>query len=97
MTNYKQIEDNIENVKQITLCHEIIGMTNNISTPITFGLGLFLHHETGSEYIINLLNSYGVCGNYDEIIKFTTAVAEEKLPKTNIDMFVPSTLSNVNM
>lgn len=60
-------------------------------------LGLHLHHETGSKKIINVLKSYGVCDNYGEIRKLTIAIAEEQLSKTIIDIFVPFTLSNVNI
>lgn len=64
-------------VKTIAICHNIIGLSHNIATPISFGLGIHLHHKFGSWQLIETLHGLGHSIPYDEVRRFMTSVAEE--------------------
>ena len=67
--------------KVLAICHNLISLGCKTGTPITFSLGLRMHHEHGSKNLIDDLNSSGHSISYDEIRKFLAervpAVVEE--------------------
>lgn len=48
-------------------------------TPLQFGLGVLVHHLSGSKFIVQTLNRLGFCSSYDEVIRFglCASVTEE--------------------
>lgn len=64
-----------DNLKIISLCHTIIGLSQHVRTPIALGLGIHVHHNFGSRQLIEILNALGYSVSYDEIRKFLTSVA----------------------
>ena len=64
-------------VKTLAVCHSIIGLSCNIATPISFGLGIQLHHKFGSRHLIETLHALGYSIPYDEVRRFMTSAAEE--------------------
>ena len=44
-------------MRVLGICHNIIALSCGIQTPITFGLGVQLHHDHGSKELIELLSS----------------------------------------
>lgn len=67
-----------DNMLQIlAICQNVIGLSNNIPTPISFGLGIQLHHKFGSRQLIEVLHELGHSIPYDEVRRFLTSVAED--------------------
>ncbi|WAR20764.1 hypothetical protein MAR_014738 [Mya arenaria] len=58
-----------------------------IIPPLQLGLGIQLHHQFGSKFLIDILNSLGFCVSYTEVQKFESSAAVSK--GTDIPAFVP--------
>ena len=63
-----------------------------IHTPITFGLGVKLHHDHGSPELIDDLSTLGYSIPYDEVRRFITAIALDQL-STKYDVHIPRDIS----
>lgn len=79
--------------KVLAICHNLISLGCKIGTPITFSLGVRMHHEHGSRDLIDDLNSSGHSISYDEVRKFVTSIAEDQL-SSQAGMYVPKDLSS---
>lgn len=66
-------------MRVLGICHCIIGLSCKTQTPITFGLGVQMHHDHGSRDLIDRLSSLGYSINYDDVRKFLTSVAIDEL------------------
>ena len=77
-------DDNL--LKILAICH-IIGLNNNIATPISFGLGIRMHHKFGSRHLIKTLHGLGYSIPYDEVRRLLTSVAEDDQGRDGI--YVP--------
>ena len=60
-------------------CHSIIALSCKMQTPITFGLGVQMHHDHGSKDLIDRLSSVGFAIGYDEVRRFLTSGARDEL------------------
>jgi len=60
------------NLRVLGICHSIIGLPWKTQTPITFGLGVQMHHDHGSKDLIEKLSSLGFSINYDDVRKLLT-------------------------
>ena len=69
---------NIE-MRVLAICHNTIYLVCKIHTPITFGLGVKMHHDHGSRELIDDLSSLGHSIPYDEVRRFLTVVALDQL------------------
>lgn len=78
--------------KVLSICHNLIALGCKIGTPITFSLGVGMHHEHGSRDLIDDLNSAGHSISYVEVRKFLTSLAENQL-SSQAGMYVPLDLS----
>ena len=78
-----------DNLKIISLCHAIIGLSQRVRTPIALGLGIHVHHNFGRRHLVEILNNLGYSVSYDEIRKFLTSVAVAQ--RTDVT-FVPKGL-----
>ena len=56
-----------------------------IMAPLQFGLGIQLHHQFASKYLIDILNSMGFCISYSEVQMFQSNAAVSN--RTDIDNF----------
>ena len=56
-----------------------------IMAPLQFGLGIQLHHQFASKYLIGILNSMGFCISYSEVQMFQSNAAVSN--RTDIDNF----------
>lgn len=72
------------NLKVLRMCHSTITLSCKIQTPLTFGLGVQMHHDHGSKKLIDVLSLVGYCINYDEVRKFITAVALYQLQSPSL-------------
>ena len=72
-----QIRKEDIDIKTLAICHNIIGHSQNIATPISFGLGIQLHHKFGSRQLIDTLHGLGYTIPYDEVRRFLTSAAAE--------------------
>jgi hypothetical protein len=80
------------NMKVLAICHNLISLGCKIGTPITFSLGVRMHHVHGSKELIDDLNSSGHSISYDEVRKFLTSIAEDQL-SSQAGVYVPKDLS----
>lgn len=71
----------------VAICHDIIGLSTNITTPIPFCLAVQMHHKFGSRQLIDDLNSLGHAVSYGELRHFLTSIAEEDLKQG--DTYIP--------
>jgi hypothetical protein len=76
-------------VSTVSICHDIIGQCRNILTPVTLGLGVYIHHEFGSKKLVEELHAMGHCVSYDEVRRFLTSAA---LDQQSQDVYVPKGL-----
>ena len=92
-TSYESETDmgNIE-MRVLAICHNMISLVCKIRTPITFGLGVKLHHDHGSRELIDDLSSLGHSRPYDEVRRFLTAIALDQL-STKSDVHIPRDIS----
>ena len=72
-------------MKTLAICDNIVSVSRKISTPITFGLGVKLHHDFGSCALIQDLYSLGHCIHYDEVMRFLTAVSDNEIKAQSQD------------
>jgi len=70
-------------ISTISICHEIIAKTRRIRTPITLGLGLYVHHEFGSKQLVQELNALGHSISYDEVRRFLTSASVDQRNQEN--------------
>ena len=61
--------------------------------PKHFLLGITLHHLTGSSRIITLINRYGHCSSYSQVLELETAMANQIMIHNSI---LPSNISSSN-
>ena len=78
---YNNVTDSLDgkmkanNLGVIALSHNIIAQSQRVRTPITLGLGLYVHHEFGSRRLVEQLNLLGHSISYDEVRRFLTSAA----------------------
>ena len=77
---------NIE-MRVLVICHNMISLVGKIHTPITFGLGVNLHHDHGSRELI-----VGHNIPYGEVRRFLTDIALDQL-STKPDVHIPRDIS----
>ena len=56
-------------------------------------LGVTLHHMTGSAQIVSLINLFGHCQSYSQVLELETAMANQVMIQDNI---LPSNISPTN-
>ncbi len=83
-------------LRVLGICHNIIALSCNTQTPITFGLGVEMHHNHGSKELIELLSSVGHSINYDDIRKFLPSAALDELSGPSSQP-IPRGISNFNL
>lgn len=75
----------VDKRRMLALCECLIFCTRinkkSVIPPAHYGLAIELHHNYGSRTLIDTLNSYGFCCNYDELRKFLTAHSNAELEK----------------
>ena len=49
----------------------------SIITPLQFSLAITLHRHFGSRYLIDLLNEFGFCLSYSEVLRFESCAANQ--------------------
>ena len=64
-----------DNLKAISLSCSLIAGCQNITTPLSLGLGIRLHHDFGSKAVLDDLNALGYTVSYDEVRRFLTSGA----------------------
>ena len=87
LSNCAKVQKN--NLNAIAICHNIISRSRQVITPLTLGLGLYIHHETGSRHIVEDLHSLGYSVSYDEIRRFLTSAA---IDQRKYDIYIPKGL-----
>ena len=80
-------------LKALAICHNIIALTCSTQTPITFGLGVRIHHDFGCRSFIEDLSAVGYSISYDEIRWFLTSVAKDEIDKCESDVYIPRGIS----
>ncbi len=83
-----------ENLCVIAICHDLIGQSCHIHTPITLELAILIHHEFGSKTLINELSAIGHCVSY-EVRHFLTSVAADQISRTESGVYIPTGLTGV--
>ena len=65
--------------KVLTISQDIIHSASNtrVKLPKQIGLAMAVHHLTGSEVLITLLNCMGHCSSYSEVQEVDTSLAVE--------------------
>lgn len=65
-------------LKVATIGHCIVQASRpkSVLAPITFGLGIQLHHLYGSRFLIDSLYAHGLCISYDEVLRFSKSAAK---------------------
>lgn len=76
----------------LAVCHNIIYLGCKIQTPITFGLGVKLHHDHGSKELIDDLNILGHSISYDEVHKLLNVVAVDQFSNQS-EVYIPRDIS----
>ncbi|XP_052771710.1 uncharacterized protein LOC128211218 [Mya arenaria] len=77
----KQLINNKNSERLITSLGQAISqaaLPRSAICPLQLGLGVQLHHQYGSRFLIETLNSLGVCSSYQEIQRFETSAAIPK-------------------
>ena len=82
-TDDKQCKDNL---KIISLCHSLISQAQQVRTPLTLTLALYVHHHFGSRKLIEQLHALGLSVSYNEVRQFLTSAAVDQHKD---DAFVP--------
>jgi hypothetical protein len=92
-TTYESETDmrNID-MRVLAICHNVISLGCKSQTPITFGLGVKLHHDHGSREQIDDLFCLGHSISYDEVRKFITAIALDQLLNQS-ELYIPRDIS----
>lgn len=81
----------------IAICHDLIGQSRQIHTPITLGLAILIHHDFGSKTLINELSAMGHCVSYTEVRHFLTSEAADQISRTEQGIYIPTGLSGVGI
>lgn len=96
-------------MRVLGICHSIISWSCKTHTPITFGLGVQMHHDHGSKELIDVLSAVGHSITYHDVRKLLTSVAldqlsgpsEEEIPRgisqfdsENLDSIVDAAIDN---
>ena len=79
-------------MKVLGICHSIISRSCKTPTPITFGLGVQMHHDHGSRELIEVLSTVGHSITYDDVRKFLTSIALDQLPEPS-EVQIPRRIS----
>ena len=82
-------------MRVLGICHSIMYQSCKTQTPITFGLGIQVHHDHGSRELIYVLSTVGHCINYDDVRKFLASVALDQLSETS-EVHIPRGISQVD-
>ena len=66
-----------KDLKFATIGQCIVQMTRPrvVLAPIPFGLGVQMHHQYGSRFLIETLNNHGLCVSYSEVLQFESSAA----------------------
>ena len=75
-----------ENLKVISVCHNIISQSRHVVTPLMLGIALRIHHEFGSKQLVNEMHTLGYSASYDEVCRFLTSVVTDQNKE---DVYVP--------
>ena len=64
-------------IKILSLAQAIIQSTisRKVIEPLQIGLGVLCHHQFGSRFLIDILNSMGFCSSYPEVQRFESSAA----------------------
>lgn len=64
-------------------------------TPLSVGLGLFLHQKTRSKDIIEMLSSLNLSCSYEKVLTIKESIAEEIIEQMNNNngIYIPNTIS----
>ena len=64
-------------IKILSLAQAIIQSTisRKVIEPLQIGLGVLCHHQFGSRFLIDILNSKGFCSSYSEVQRFESSAA----------------------
>ena len=79
-------------MRVVAICHNMISLVCKIHTPITFGLGVKLHHDHGSRELIDDVSSLEHSIPYDKVRRFLAAIALDQL-STKSDIHIPCDIS----
>ena len=79
------VEDMMNNINVIDICHSIIAKSKDVITPVTLGLGLYIHHEFGSSRVIQEISRLGFSVSYDEVRRFLTSAMDQQ----DSDIYIP--------
>ena len=77
-------------IKEVSIGHAITqeDQPKSVISPILFGLGVELHHQYGSEWLIRHLNTLGFSVSYDEVSRFRQSVVlDQSLEKLSPPAF----------
>ena len=77
-------EESRDLLKMLAVCHNIIALSCSIATPMSFGLGVQMHHDFGSKKLLDILHSTGYSVSYDEVRRFLTSVAKDELSSSGV-------------
>ena len=71
------IENKKSEVKIASIAQAIIqsSISRKVLEPLQIGLGVFCHHQFGSKFLIDILNSMGFCSSYQEVQRFESSAA----------------------
>lgn len=66
-----------KDLKVATLGQCIVQMSRPriVLAPIPLGLGVQMHHQYGSRFLIDSLNNHGLCESYSEVLNFESSAA----------------------
>ena len=70
-----------------------------LNSPLQIGLGVQMHRQFGSRFLINTLNQLGFCSSYSEVQKYERSAAVHigtDIPGLMPDMFVQHVADNVD-
>ena len=67
-------------LKVATIGQCIIQLTRPrvVLAPIPLGLGVQMHHQYGSRFLVDSLHSHGICVSYSEVLNFESSAASFK-------------------
>lgn len=71
----------------------------SVIPPVTFAIGVSLHHEFGCERFIRCLNRLGLCISYDEVVRFEQSAVQSDqhiLPEACHGLFTQWAADNVD-
>jgi len=84
---------------QSTICVVLQSIMNSldraVTSPITLGLAILIHHEFGSKTLVNRLSAIGHCVSFTELRHFLTSVAAGQISRTERGVYIPTGLTGV--